>query len=76
MQVPTGYVLVPGGYMHESCVIGVSSGSLLVEEEMPVCPHPFLRSGRPSKDWNLRHGAAWKVRGCQPFSISEGQLHI
>jgi hypothetical protein len=45
---PKDYVLVPGGFMHASCVRPASALP-------PVrCAHPFLRS-------NATHGSAWKA---------------
>ena len=56
---PQGYVLVPGGYMHRSCV-HAALGSPLEQARLAPCAHPFLRS-RPGAGVNATHGSAWKA---------------
>jgi hypothetical protein len=68
--LPAGYVRVPGGAMHESCVHAHAHGARLVEAELPRCPHPFVRGEGPSAGGGLLrggmpavgagHGSAWK----------------
>jgi len=47
--LPADYVLVPGGYMHESCVAAAPAPAA-------PCAHAFLRGGD-----NSSHGSAWKA---------------
>lgn len=58
---PDGYVLVPGGYMHQSCVHEVAMDTVLDTTTLAECPHPFIRSVRPANRVNASHGAAWKA---------------
>lgn len=59
--LPDGYVLVPGGYMHASCVHEVAAGAVLDAGSLALCPHPFLRRGRAVEGVNTTHGSAWKA---------------
>lgn len=58
--IPNDYVLVPGGYMHRSCVHEVPAGAVLDATTLALCPHPFLRRGRAAAA-NATHGSAWKA---------------
>jgi hypothetical protein len=56
--VPDQYVIVPGGYMHRSCVrrAHVSAAGLPIKALHP-CSHPFIRGGVVGG----AHGSAWKA---------------
>ena len=62
--LPAGYVRVPGGAMHTSCVHPHAHGARLVEAELPRCAHPFLRNEAAAAGGGVgggsSHGAAWK----------------
>jgi hypothetical protein len=60
-SLPPGFVRVPGGAMHASCVHAHAHGARLVEAQLPRCAHAFLRG----EDGGVRgvggaHGSAWK----------------
>ena len=42
-SLPPGFVRVPGGAMHASCVHAHAHGARLVEAQLPRCAHAFLR---------------------------------
>jgi hypothetical protein len=72
--LPAGYVRVPGGAMHSSCVHAHAHGARLEQALLPRCAHPFLRGGdseAAAEPAVLRggnkiigagsgHGSAWK----------------
>ena len=67
--VPEGYLRVPGGLAHASCVHGHAHGATLDAASLPLCAHPFLRSvgteaaaaAASAGGKNATHGAAWKA---------------
>jgi len=73
--LPAGYVRVPGGATHSSCVHAHAHGARLEQARLPRCAHPFLRgdaddAGGSLSGTQLRggggvgggsgHGSAWK----------------
>jgi len=54
-SIPLDYVLVPGGYMHKSCVYQIT----LTLDNLSLCNYPSMLSSRI----NTTHGSAWKAWG-------------
>jgi hypothetical protein len=57
-SLPPGFVRVPGGAMHASCVHAHAHGARLVEAQLPRCAHAFLRG--EVRGVGGAHGSAWK----------------
>jgi hypothetical protein len=51
------YVIVPGGYMHPSCVHPANISAGLPIKALHPCSHPFIRGGGVGG----AHGSAWKA---------------
>jgi hypothetical protein len=58
LTIPNDYVLVPGGYMHKSCVYQIDDTTTLSLDKLSPCNYPSMLS---SRTLNTTHGSAWKA---------------